>query len=207
MLYGVVPVSAGDGNYTLAPNTDLVITGDVGAVVRPAAFERIDASDTEVDEYEAVVEAVFERQTILPAPFGVVFRNTDHITRWLQMHYLTLTEAIHLVEGRCEVRVHMRSREEGAVLEESDAQSPQAAAESRAAMDLYQTLTREADAAVMLRRPALHAVLSGAFLIDRSEWERFSAIVGSEARKHGLLVVDQTGPWPPYDFVRMDLGS
>ena len=200
MLFGVVPVSAGDGN-ALAPNTDLVITGDVGAVVRPAAFERVELSDAEVDAYEEVVEAVFDRQTILPAPFGVVFRNTDHITRWLQMHYLTLTEAIHLVEGRCEVRVHMRLRDETKAVEEPDTASTQAA------MEFYQSVSREADSSVMLRRPALQAVLSGAFLIDRSEWERFSAIVAKEARKFDMLVVEQTGPWPPYDFVRMDLGS
>jgi hypothetical protein len=200
VLFGVVPVSAGDGN-ALAPNTDLVITGDVGAVVRPAAFERVELSDAEVDAYEEVVEAVFDRQTILPAPFGVVFRNTDHITRWLQMHYLTLTEAIHLVQGRCEVRVHLRLRDETKVVEEPDIASTQAA------MEFYQSVSREADSSVMLRRPALQAVLSGAFLIDRSEWERFSATVAKEARKFDMLVVEQTGPWPPYDFVRMDLGS
>lgn len=200
MLFGVVPISAGDGN-SLAPNTELVITGDVGAVVRPAAFERIEQSESEVDAYEQVVEAVFDRQTILPAPFGVVFRNTDHITRWLQMHYLTLTEAIHLVEGRCEVRVHMRHRDETKVVDEPDTETTQAA------MEFYHAVSREADAAVMLRRPALQAVLSGAFLIDRSEWERFSAIVAREAFKYEMLLVEQTGPWPPYDFVRMQLTS
>lgn len=200
MLFGVVPVSAGDGN-SLAPGTDLVTIGEVGAVVRPAAFERIEPSEPEIEAYEHVVEAVFDRQTILPAPFGVVFRNTDHITRWLQMHYLTLTEAIHLVEGRCEARVHMRTRDEASVAEEADTGSLQVA------MDLYQSVSREADASVMLRRPGLHSVLSSAFLIDRSEWERFSAIVTSEARRFDSLVVEQTGPWPPYDFVRMDLGS
>ena len=200
MLYGVVPVSAGDG-YALAPNTDLVITGDVGAVVRPAAFESVEVCDEQIDAFEEVVEAVFERQTILPAPFGVVFRNTDHVTRWLQMHYLTLTEAIHLVEGRCEVRVHMRLRNAEQIVEEPDT------AATQAAMELYHTVSREADASVMLRRPALNAVLSGAFLIDRSEWEAFSAIVAAQARQYESLVVEQTGPWPPYDFVRMDLGS
>jgi hypothetical protein len=200
MLYGVVPVSAGDGN-ALAPNTDLVITGDVGAVVRPAAFESVEVCDEQIDAFEEVVEAVFERQTILPAPFGVVFRNTDHVTRWLQMHYLTLTEAIHLVEGRCEVRVHMRLWNAEQIVEEPDT------AATQAAMELYHTVSREADASVMLRRPALNAVLSGAFLIDRSEWEAFSAIVAAQARQYESLVVEQTGPWPPYDFVRMDLGS
>jgi hypothetical protein len=200
MLYGVVPVSAGDG-YALAPNTDLVITGDVGAVIRPAAFESVEVCDEQIDAFEEVVEAVFERQTILPAPFGVVFRNTDHVTRWLQMHYLTLTEAIHLVEGRCEVRVHMRQRNAEQIVEEPDT------AATQAAMELYHTVSREADASVMLRRPGLNAVLSGAFLIDRSEWEAFSAIVAAQARQYESLVVEQTGPWPPYDFVRMDLGS
>jgi hypothetical protein len=75
------------------------------------------------------------------------------------------------------------------------------------AMEFYNSVSHEADAAVMLRRPALHAVLSSAFLIDRSEWEGFSAIVATHARRYASLQVEQTGPWPPYDFVRMDLGN
>lgn len=199
-LYGVVPVTAGDGN-ALAPDTELVIAGDVAAVVRPCAFEPVEATDEAIGAFEQVIESVFERQTILPAPFGVVFRNTDHVTRWLQMHYLTLTEAIHLVEGRCEARVHLRSVDEASVSEEPDA------AATEAAMEFYRVISREADASVMLRRPALHAVLSGAFLIDRSEWEALSGIVAVQARRYGTLRVEQTGPWPPYDFVRMDLGT
>lgn len=200
VLYGVVPVGAGDGN-ALAPDTELVIAGDIGAVLRPAAFERMEMEDGQVQAYEDVVESVFERQTILPAPFGVVFRNTDHVTRWLQMHYLTLTEAIHLVEGRCELRMHLRSVEEEKVTEEPDP------AANDAATELYRTVSREADASVMLRRPALNAVLSAAFLIDRSEWEAFTSIITVQARRYPTLVVEQTGPWPPYDFVRMDLGN
>lgn len=200
VLYGVVPVGAGD-NYVLASGTQLIITGDVGAVVGQAAFEHIAMNDENVGAYESVVEAVFERQTILPAPFGVVFRNTDHINRWLQMHYLTFTEAIHLVEGRCEVRVHLRKTEGDLASEEPDP------AATEMAMEFYNAVSHEADAAVMLRRPALHAVLSSAFLIDRSEWEAFSAIITTQARRSGALHVEQTGPWPPYDFVRMDLGS
>lgn len=200
VLYGVVPVGAGDGN-ALAPDTQLIITGDVGAVVAQSAFEHIEATDQVVEKFESVVEAVFERQTILPAPFGVVFRNTDHVTRWLQMHYLTFTEAIHLVEGRCEVRVHLRSAEGELASDEPDA------AATEMAMEFYNAVSHEADAAVMLRRPALHAVLSSAFLIDRSEWEGFSAIVATHARRYASLHVEQTGPWPPYDFVRMDLGN
>lgn len=200
VLYGVVPVIAGDGD-SLAPGTQLIITGDVGAVVGPAAFEQIELNDESVLEYESVVEEVFERQTILPAPFGVVFRNTDHIVRWLKMHHLTFTEAIHLVEGRCEVRVHLRSAEGELVSDEPDP------AAIEMAMEFYNIVSHEADAAVMLRRPALQAVLSSAFLIDRTEWERFSAIVTTQARRSGSLRVEQTGPWPPYDFVRMDLGD
>ncbi|HSJ64737.1 MAG TPA: GvpL/GvpF family gas vesicle protein [Gemmatimonadaceae bacterium] len=200
VLFGVVPVSAGDGN-ALAPDTELVIAGDLGAVLRPASFERVEMCDAQLQAYEEVVESVFERQTILPAPFGVVFRNTDHVTRWLQMHYLTLTEAMHLVEGRCEHRMHLRANAETLVEDEPD---PVA---TEAAMELYRTISREADAAVMLRRPALHAVLSGAFLIDRSEWEAFTSIITAQARKYDAIRVEQSGPWPPYDFVRMDLGS
>ena len=38
---------------------------------------------------------------------------------------------------------------------------------------------------------------------ERSRWQRFSEAVALQSRKHAALKLDCTGPWPPYDFVRM----
>lgn len=197
-VFGVAALTPRNGG-PLAPQTAVVAVRDLGAVVRPAPYARVEMSDREVEEYQSVVEAVFEQHTILPAPFGVLFRSRDQVQRWLEMHYIALTEGIHLVNGRCEMRVHIRT-------EDDDQEEDGPAEASAAAAEAFRALRRQAAAAVPLRTADAHAVLSGAFLVDRAHWNDFVETVTEQARRVGGLRFEQTGPWPPYDFVRMDLG-
>jgi hypothetical protein len=66
-------------------------------------------------------------------------------------------------------------------------------------------LRRQALAAVPLRQPEGEDGLSGAFLVERANWEDFSQVVAAQAKRAEALAFEQSGPWPPYDFVRMDL--
>jgi hypothetical protein len=53
-------------------------------------------------------------------------------------------------------------------------------------------------------RPAT-AVAS--FLVERERWAQFEAAVLEEGRRDPELRYRVTGPWPPYDFVRMQFGG
>jgi hypothetical protein len=46
-------------------------------------------------------------------------------------------------------------------------------------------------------------VLSAAFLVNRSNWLQFMDQAEELGLRYTDLVFDVTGPWPPYDFVRM----
>jgi hypothetical protein len=109
-------------------------------------YEPLEPTDENIEAYERVIDTVFERQTVVPAPFGSIFRNQDHVSRWLQMHYITLTEAIHVVEGRCEGRLHVRS-ESPAIVDEPDPVLVEQANE------IYRAVSHESDEAVMLKIP------------------------------------------------------
>ena len=50
------------------------------------------------------------------------------------------------------------------------------------------------------------ALFSAAFLLDRERWSDFENAVRVLANRHAGLTIQQTGPWPPYDFVRLDFG-
>ena len=50
-------------------------------------------------------------------------------------------------------------------------------------------------------------VMGCAFLVQRASWTEFSAHVQEQAKRYDELEFEQTGPWPPYDFVRMELGA
>lgn len=214
-LFGVAVLpDRSDG--ALAPKTTVIAHRDLGAVVRQAPYEPVELSERELEDHRAVIEAVFEQHTILPAPFGAVFRSADQVGRWLQMHYIALNEGIHLVDGRCEMRVHIRAArgakpgvlgaadalEEEDDEEDEDEPRPEVAA---AAAESFRALRRQAVAAVPLRQTEGDAVLSGAFLVERATWGDFTEVVAAQARRADGLTFEQTGPWPPYDFVRMDL--
>ena len=49
--------------------------------------------------------------------------------------------------------------------------------------------------------------MSGAYLIERPLWNEFVETVKREAARYHFVRVTHTGPWPPYDFVRMQFGS
>jgi hypothetical protein len=48
--------------------------------------------------------------------------------------------------------------------------------------------------------------MSGAFLVERAEVADFERSMRDQERRVGRLKFQLTGPWPPYDFVRMDFG-
>jgi hypothetical protein len=50
-------------------------------------------------------------------------------------------------------------------------------------------------------------VARASFLVDSQRWETFKETVNKEATRHPSLDFRVTGPWPPYDFVRMQFGG
>lgn len=52
-----------------------------------------------------------------------------------------------------------------------------------------------------------HPDANASFLVDRSRWRAFADAVANESQHHPALDVEMTGPWPPYDFVRLQFGG
>jgi hypothetical protein len=50
-------------------------------------------------------------------------------------------------------------------------------------------------------------VARASFLIDTQRWQAFTDTVSAEAKRQTGLDFRVTGPWPPYDFVRMQFGG
>lgn len=178
-----------------------------------------------LDSYRAVIEAVFEQCSIVPAPPGIIFRSRQAIVRWLELHYVALSDAHAFIDGRTVGRVHVERRA-----------TPVAGANLR-----HEALAGEAVAREVFRSLAGHAVtwtpISGvaptatgeypavqatmgvtaeqvasdasqaSFLIDRAHWSDFEAAVAEEDRRDAALGVWVSGPWPPYDFVRLQFGG
>ena len=73
------------------------------------------------------------------------------------------------------------------------------------AAEPFRALRREAAAMLVLRADDASAARAayGSFLIERSRWPAFEQAVRREGQQRPGLQLALSGPWPPYDFVRL----
>ncbi|HEX7050032.1 MAG TPA: GvpL/GvpF family gas vesicle protein [Longimicrobiales bacterium] len=167
---------------------------DVEALVRPCAFHLPPLDEAGLVAHQRAVETVMRRATVLPAPPGVIFRSRRTLLRFLEDQYLALDDGLAFVDGHWELRLHVTPTRLADAGPELD----------RLAVHAYAELRRLARAAVPFRREE-RRLLSAAFLVERGAWIAFIERAEDLGAAHPELVVDVTGPWPPYDFVRMSL--
>ena len=192
-LYGVYRAGAWRGSTATREREDLlrIRYRDLEALVRAVPFAPPEIDREAVQDHQRVVWNASKRETVLPAPPGIVFRGRRAVIRFLQEQYIPLEEGISLVEGHWEIRLHLKPA------------IPEARSEAaEAALHVYSELRRFARAAFPFAHDDEH-VLSAAFLVNRTTWLQFMDHTEELGHRHAELVFDVTGPWPPYDFVRM----
>jgi hypothetical protein len=200
-LYGVAAVESGHTS-SLAEGTTLTHYRALAAIVEPAAYSTVTLDDAEMEKYVRVLEEAYSKAGVLPAPPGTVFQSSSTLTRWLELHYFTLTEALSVVEGHAAARVSITAQS-------NDGENQKSLA--ALAAESLRLLRGQAAATVTLPRTdgddETGVVARASFLIDSQRWKSFTDTVSKEAERQTALDFHVTGPWPPYDFVRMQFGG
>jgi hypothetical protein len=208
-LYGVAAVES-NAAASLADGTTIVPFRMLGAVVAPAKYARVPVDEAEIGEYTRILEQVQSNTAVLPAPPGTVFRTRDSLARWLELHYFTLTQAMGVVEGHSEARVSIiksaTADAKDATADEIKERTKQLAS---VASDSMRVLRGQAAATITLPVPEddTTVVAQASFLVDMERWALFCELVAKEDQRHTDLDFRLSGPWPPYDFVRMEFGG
>lgn len=201
-LYGVAAVESGH-TTSLAEGTTLTHYRALAAVVEPSTYALTSLDDGEMANYLRVLEEVHSHTSVLPAPPGTVFQSQSTLTRWLELHYFTLTEALSVIEGHAAARVSITMQGK----HELETQKSFAAL----AADSLRLLRSQAAATVTLPKADADdeegVIARASFLIDSQRWQAFNDTVSKEAERQSELDFQVTGPWPPYDFVRMQFGG
>lgn len=199
-LFGVAS-SARDSDGGTVAEHGFVRMRDIAALVKPVADARRELDPSDIDLHQRIVEAAFDRGGVLPAPCGTVFRSTEQLRAWLEQNYLALSEGLQFVVGRCELRVHLARRP-------APENAPATTLAPTVITESFRSLRRISTAAMTLppARAPESAVFSAAFLLDRERMPDFDSAVRALENRHAALLIRQTGPWPPYDFVRLDFG-
>ena len=199
-LFGVTVNDAHSGDVSV-PDVQLIALRELAAICGAVEYRAVEPDDETVARCSDVVAAYAVRGPVLPAPVGVVFRSDDAVRRWLELHYSALSEALSYVENRVAARVHVfRAGDVG----ERDAGSDLAAV----AAESMRVLRRAAVATLPLRMEKVTGiVLSAAFLVEEELWKNFVEEVEAQDKMESSVRFQLTGPWPPYDFVQMQLGA
>lgn len=137
---------------------------------------------------------------MLPAPPLTTFRSSAGVLQWLELHAVTLADGLAYVDGRCGARVTASRDVAGAT---SD---PSVLPPSAAAIESFRALRRYANATVPVSSQTVGdgtTIATEAYLVDRAAWERFAAEVAAEDERSPGLSLHLSGPWPVYDFVRL----
>jgi hypothetical protein len=202
-VYGIGAVESGQATPP-AEGTQYVRYRSLAAIAEPSAYSAVTLDDGEMDKYFRILDEINAHSAVLPAPPGTVFRSNATLTQWLELHYFTLTEALSVIEGHASARVSIAP---GGKQDEGEVPRSLAAL----AAESLRLLRSQAAATVTL--PAAEGeedegvVARASFLIDTQRWQAFEEAVAGEAKRQPALDFRITGPWPPYDFVRMQFGS
>ncbi len=208
-FYGVAAHES-TSTTALAEGTNLVQFRSLAAVVSPTRYHRVALDEKEMADYTRVLEEVQSNGSVLPAPPGTIFRSRDSLMRWLELHYFTLTQTMSAIEGHGQARLTVTKtvgvdpdNATGAEAKESAKQLVATASQS------MRVLRGQAAATVTL--PAIEGettvVAQASFLVELDRWNAFAELVEKEDQRQTALDFHLSGPWPPYDFVRMQFGG
>ncbi len=174
---------------------------DLAAICGTTEYRELAIDDAAIEHHRDVISAYALRGPVLPAPTGVVFKSQEAVLSWLELHSGALSEALSFVENRVAGRVHIsRNTTQDAQVAAMDIDG--VAAES------LRVLRTAAVATLPLRADrSAGIVMTAAFLVEQDLWGQFKAEVDALAKRSTGVTFAVTGPWPPYDFVQMQLGS
>lgn len=192
----------GQGPARVPAGVRLIPVRELAAIVEEGEYRAHDVGTEDVERHLAVIGELFTQDAVLPLPVGTVFRAPDVLQRWIELHYVALSDALAWIEDRVAARVHITRAD--AHDDDKEAGSDLAAI----AAEVSRSLRRHAVASVPLRNEQITGiVLSAAYLIERNLWQEFADAVEDERERHNLVRMQLTGPWPPHDFVRIQFGA
>lgn len=173
-------------------------------------------------------DLLVKADAVLPVRFGEVFDDEDGLRASIDDRYDRLVAGLAHVRGRVEIGVRVRWDDAGAtrirrpaeepaeggspggrayllarVAEERRRQAVQRRAEAVAGR-LHAAIGGEAADSRLQVLPTAGLVMSGVYLVDRTDLERMIARVRGTAQDHPDLEVLCTGPWPPYSFTDLE---
>jgi len=201
-FYCLIPFSEEKSFGKIGINNDEVYTvpyRDVAAVVSDSPLKDYEMTEDNTRRHEAVLRQVMEKHTVVPVEFGTVIKNEKILKRLLTKAYGPAKECLKLVDNMVELGVK-------AVLEEDIVfVDPQERKECIS--NILESLNTRAKKAVTADLFSNRLLLNASFLVNRERIDAFSTEVTQLQEKYPMLKMLYSGPWAPYNFVYIKIGT
>lgn len=186
---------------------------DFAPVVSNAAVKKYEVSDEDVELHRRVEEQVMKEHSVLPVAYGMVFKNKKLLLFAMSAGYKAMKKAMNEVDNRVELGVKVFLPKEASQFDEPVKKglislgSSKLDGKEKCRSDFLEALKKKAVQSKELKLFSDRLVLNASFLVDRDKMDDFSGEVGQLGNKYANLKIQYSGPWPPYNFVDIQILS
>ncbi len=169
---------------------------DFTPVVSSSKIKEYDVDEEDIKVHKTVVEHVMREYSVLPVAYGMVFKNKKLLGVAMKTGHRAMKKAMDSVDGKVELGVKV-------LLPQNSKELNDNIEECRS--EIMRCLGDIAADLKSLKLFSDRLLLNTSFLVDSSKLDEFSDCVGRLAGDYSSMKVQYSGPWPPYNFVDIQI--
>lgn len=197
-VYCIIPLSEKKqfGNIGIDKNSVYAMDyEDVSVVVSDCSDLNPQPSEENAKIHENVIkEIVINSNGVVPMAFGMIFANEKILKSIIKTTYKAVKNALNAVEGKLELGVRVVAKE---------------GAENRNGIsdEIFSILKEKSEETKKGSLVSDRLILNGYFLVKKDRVGEFSNTVEELESKYPNLKFLYSGPWAPYNFVKINIGT
>lgn len=172
---------------------------DISAVVSDSPIIEYQSTEENMKSHSEVINAVMKEHSVIPMAFGMVFKDKEVLLSVLEKSYDVIKKTLALLDNKVELGIKIILNKELMELLDDDKRN-------QFASYVYESLKGKAVESVNGNLFSDRLLLNASFLVEKNKIEEFS----KEIDKMGKMLtpkIQYTGPWPPYNFVKINIGK
>ncbi|TSD14761.1 protein gvpF [Haloglomus irregulare] len=184
-------VAGADRIYTVDYKNFSTVVSDIDTTEPDRTDERVEAHNT-------VLQHVLEYdggRTVVPMSFGMAFKSERTLKHVLRGARRALRSTLNNIEGTVELGVK--------ILTPADGAAPQEGIQATVTDRLAELSINETENDLFTDR----LIVNKSYLVDRDQRDVFDAAIDEIGAEYDELIINYTGPWPPYNFVDIHIGA
>lgn len=202
---------------------------DLKALVGKVPAQVYEPKEENVVEHQRVLEKVMKNSTVIPMSFGTTFKSEGDVTELLKQTYSSLKNILKDIKGRIEMGVKVFWDEEKMIkiaaeeIPEEQLEKENVSYQERIEKgqeiesilekykkkyteDIHEKLKTCSVASRANDNISEDMIFNAAFLIEKNRESDFDEKMQELGKKYeGELEFRYSGPWPPYNFVNIEL--